>query len=136
MKAKGKVLILTFILLYCLNPFGNSQVEAQTAVRTVYAPPNGTWIVYGTFTKSTTSNKVYATNYSGHGTYAYCYGHVRSNLSGTWVTYSSNVQLLKNDVQKTINLTNTIDAGKSISLRVTGAIGQTDYDKNVIKFEF
>ena len=136
MKKKGTVIVLLLMLMYSFNPFGKSEVEAQTAVRTVYAPPNGTWIVYGTFTKSTTSNKVYATNFSGHGIINHCYGHARSNLSGTWVTYSSDVYLPKNDVKKTINLTNTIDAGKGISLRVTGAVGQTDYDKNVIKYEF
>lgn len=136
MKLKLKITLIMMMALFCVLPNKSiSTVNAASTTNTILVHPT-IWSIHGIYTKSSTGKTVYATNYSGVGEYAYCYGHVRSNISGQWAQYSSDYKLSKNDSRYTMSLTNTIDAGKSVSLRLIGADTQKTDDSNKVKFEY
>ena len=83
---KKKLAIVICMLLFCISSDSTLFVSAGTT-KTVNVHPT-IWTIHGIYTKSATSKTVTAKNYSGYGEYAYCYGQVRSNLSGEWTEYS------------------------------------------------
>ena len=136
MKTRGiKIFVLAFMAM-CGSVLFSAGAEAGSSTKTIYVPENGIYTVHGTYTKSSTSSKVYATNYSGYGEMGYCYGHVRAKILNQWTNYSTDTQIWKNDTQKTLFLSNTVNQGISISLRLTGPASQSGYDTNRIKFSY
>lgn len=135
MKTKIKLIVLALMATYCIMPNSTLRSEAGSATKTV-AVHAYTWTVHGIYEKSATSNYVSAINYAGYGEYAYCYGQVRSNLSGTWTAYTSNYTLTKGGGRITMYLSRTIDKGKNISLRLIGANSQTGDDNNRVQFNY
>lgn len=133
MKTKIKITVLVLMAMFCIAP--NTVLTANAETKTIAVHAN-IWTIHGIYTKTTTSKQVYAKNYSGYGEYAYCYGQSRSNISGEWVAYTSNYKLNKDNSQVTMNLSNTIDKGKSISLRLIGADTQTGDDSNRVYFSY
>lgn len=135
MKIKIKLAVLALMAAYCIMPNSTLKSEAGSVTKTI-AVHADIWTVHGIYTKSVTSKDVSAINYAGYGEYAYCYGQVRSNLSGTWTAYTSNYTLTKGGGRITIYLSNTIDKGKNISLRLMGANSQTGDDNNRVQFNY
>ncbi len=135
MKVKVKLVALMLMAAYCIVPSNTLTANAASTSKTVAVHAN-IWTVHGIYTKSVSSKTVKATNYAGYGKYAYCYGQVRSDISGAWSTYTSNYKLHKDNIQRNMTLSNTIDADKNISLRLIGADGQEGDDNNNINFNY
>ncbi len=132
MKIKITVAMLMIMTMFCINP--NGMLTANAGAEKTIAVHANIWTVHGIYSKSATSNSVGAKNYSGCGQYAYCYGQVRSDLSGEWVAYSSSYVLYKDNSYKTMYLSNTIDKEQRISLRLMGASAQVGDDYNRVEF--
>lgn len=134
MKMKVKILVIALMAIFCIAPTSVPKAEAAGTLKTMYVHPS-IWSVHGIYTKTSTGKIVYAKNASGFGKMEYCYGQVRSNISGSCAAYSSSIKLYKNNKNTTMNLTNTIDKNKSVSLRVVGlGSSQTSDDKQQITF--
>lgn len=134
---KVKLLILLLMMSFCVNEANFMPVEAASTTKTVTVPPKGGWVIHGVYTKSGNSNRVYATNYIKPGTYNYCDAVCTSDALGTWcVCSNSTYRLYRDNVRKTINLINTIDDGKHISIRLQGLLNQTCNDNHTITFEY
>lgn len=135
MKIKLKITALILMVIFCVKPNLANTANAASATKTISVPaklPTS----FGIYSKSSTSHYVYATNYSGYGEYAYCYGSCASNLSGQWVKYTANYRLYKNNSETSLWLTNTIDMGKKVQLLLYGADTQQGSDRNCIKFTY
>ena len=135
MKTKIKLVVLALMAVYCIMPNSTLKSEAGSATKTIAVHAN-IWTVHGIYTKSVSNKYVYAKNYAGYGEYAYCYGQARSDLSGVWSTYTSNYKLSKGGGIVTMTLSNTIDSGKNVSLRLIGADSQTGDDNNRVVFQY
>lgn len=134
---KTKILILLLMMAFCVNEASFMPAKAASTTKTVSVPPNGGWVVHGIYARSESSSSVYATNYNYVGNYTYCDAVCTSNALGSWEVWSvATYRLYKDSVRKTINLKNTLDNGKKISLRVQGLASQTSYDNHKIKFEY
>ena len=79
---KIKIAVILAMLLFCLTSNHSVSVEAGTT-RTVDVHAK-IWTIHGVYTKSNTSKSANVKNYSGYGEYGYCYGQIRSDLSGQW----------------------------------------------------
>ncbi|MCM1398064.1 MAG: hypothetical protein NC225_01130 [Clostridium sp.] len=134
MKVKTKLVALMLMAAYCIAP-GNTVTANAASTSKIVAVHANIWTVHGIYTKSFSSKTAKVTNYSGYGEYGYCYGQVRANIGG-WGTYSQNYKLYKSNSEITMYLTNTIDVGKQVSLRLIGADSQTKDDNNLIKFNY
>ncbi len=131
---KIKILALILMAVFCVTPYSKTTAKAaSTKVISVHAKY---WTIHGLYEKSETSRVMYAKNYSGYGEFGYCYGHCRSNISGQWAQYTPDYRLYKNNSEVTMNLSNTIDEGKSVSLRLKGADTQVNDDDNCVKFTY
>jgi len=134
---KTKILILLLMMSFCVNEANFMPVKAASTTKMVSVPPNGGWVVHGIYERSVTSRSVYATNYNYVGNYTYCDAVCTSNAWGSWTVCSNGTyRLYKDSQRKTINLSNTVDKGENISLRVQGQSGQTSYDSHKINFEY
>lgn len=134
---KAKILILLLMMAFCANEANLMPAKAASTTKTVSVPPNGGWVIHGIYTRSETSSRVYATNYNYVGIYTYCDAICTTNAWGNWQTCSvATYRLFKDSQRKTISLTNTIDAGKNVCLKLQGPSSQTSYDDHKIKFEY
>ena len=134
---KTKILILLLMMAFCVNEANLMPVKAASTTKTISVPPNGGWVVHGIYKRSESTSRVYATNYNYVGNYTYCDAVCTSDALGYWTVCSvTTYRLYKDSQRKTINLTNTIDYGKNISIRVQGLLSQTSYDDHKIKFEY
>lgn len=132
---KIKIIALLFMVMFCVMPNFYLTVNAASSIKTISVHAD-IWTIHGTYIKSETSKNVYATNYSGYGEYEYCYAQCRSNISGEWAEYTSRHKLSKSNSRIALNLSNTIDKGKNISLRLIGGDAQIGDDSNHVKFEY
>lgn len=131
---KLKLTVLTMMMLLCITNSSYSKAATYTTAKDV--PEYGTYIIHSVKHKTTTGKTVKALNYSGYGEYAYCYGKITANLAGEYVTVSPTFQMYKGSGQYTYNLVNTVDAGKGICLKLTGAKTQVGTDTNKVSFTY
>lgn len=134
MKLKLKVTVLLLMTMFCIKPDVGT-LKAASSTKTI-SVPSRFYEMHGIYVKSSTSRYVYATNYSGYGNAGYCYGYVSSDISGEWANYTGSYRLYKNNTQYTMQLSNTIDAGKNIALVLKGADSQQSKDNNRINFKY